>query len=115
MSPKPEQGKLTNPEEVVGSSLAGCYSLVLSKALEQAGHKPGSIRTKATVDLEGQDGKFRIPRIGLDVQVEAQDLDDESRLQELAEQADQGCPVSQALSGTKIEINAQLAGAGARA
>lgn len=107
MSPKPREGDMTNPEEVVGAALAGCYSLMLTKTLEDSGHVPQSIRTTAAVELQQADGQTRIPRISLDVDVEAEDLTQE-QLQELTRQADQACPVSQALNGTTIEIASHI-------
>ncbi len=116
MGPKPKEGRVTNPEEVVGSALAGCYALLLARTLSDAGHRPVSIRTEASVDLEqrdGRDGRARIPEIRLEVEVEAEGLEGD-RLRELAQEADEACPVSQALRGTELKIDAHLSGAPAR-
>ncbi len=107
LSPKPREGQLTNPEEVVGAALAGCYTLMLTRALTDEGHDPKRVRTSAAVELEHREGRPRIPKISLDVQVEAEGLSEEE-LSSLSQQADEACPVSQALGGTSIEINTRL-------
>lgn len=107
VSPKTRQGEVTNPEEVLGAALAACYTLVLSQTLSDAGHEPESIRTSAAVDLTHDGTKPRIPQITLDVEVSAPGVDAD-QLQSLSKQADEGCPVSQALGGTAIQINAHF-------
>jgi len=114
MSPQTRKGEVTNPEEVVGAALAGCYTLMLAKTLDDAGHSPETIQPAAAVDLQHEDGRVRIPRISLDVEVQAAELD-ENRLQELAREADDACPVSQALGGTTIDINARQASSKSKA
>lgn len=50
-----ENEKGTNPEELIGAAHAGCYSMALSMLLEQAGHEPGQIDTRAQVTLARKD------------------------------------------------------------
>src|SRR5574338_574495 len=52
-----EEGKGTNPEELIAAAEAGCYSMALSANLEKAGHPAKQVRSTATVKLEMVDGK----------------------------------------------------------
>ena len=109
MAAKTRQGEVTNPEEVVGAALAGCYSLMLTKTIQDADHLPGTIKTAAAVDLQEGDDGVGIPRITLnvDVELESEGLD-EQELQKLAEKANRNCPVSKALAGPEITVKATL-------
>ena len=51
----------SNPEELIGAALAGCFSMALAVGLERAGITPQNIRTSAKVHLEKQDSGFGIP------------------------------------------------------
>lgn len=97
----------TNPEELIGAALAGCYTMALNATLEKEGNKPNSVRTEARVHF-GKDGEgFAITRI--DLQTEA-DIDgiEEAKFSEIAEQVKKECPVSKALTGTQITLDAKL-------
>lgn len=107
VAPKTSEGKTTNPEEVVGAALAGCYSMMLAKKLEDAGYKPRLVKAIAGVDLEHGDDGPHIPQISLTVDVDAEDLDDDT-LKRIAREADDHCPVSLALRGTTVNIDAKL-------
>lgn len=102
-----EQGPGTNPEELIAAAHAGCFSMALSLMLTEAGYEPGSIETTARVAIEKQEKGFRIVRIDLETEVSAAGID-ENTFQEKAQSAKEGCPVSQALSGTRIELKATL-------
>jgi osmotically inducible protein OsmC len=99
-----ESGKGTNPEELIGAAQAGCFSMFFSALLTKAGYTPESIQTSATVHLgEGPTitlievrSQAKIPGIG------------ESEFQELAEAAKKNCPISKALAGPEITLNATL-------
>jgi osmotically inducible protein OsmC len=98
----------SNPEEVIGAALAGCFSMALSVGLEKAGATPERIRTSAVVHLDRQDEGFAITTIELDTEVEAQGIDD-AAFQDVAEATKEGCPVSKALAAVdKIELSARL-------
>ncbi len=98
----------SNPEEVIGAALAGCYSMALSLGLEQGGAAPRSISTSAEVTLERRDGGFAITAIHLDTEVDADDIDEAAFL-EIAEQTKAGCPVSKALAAIEdIGLDARL-------
>jgi lipoyl-dependent peroxiredoxin len=102
-----EEGKGTNPEELIGAAEAGCFSMALSSNLEKAGHPANTIRTTATVKLEMIDGGPKITSIDLDVQAEVPGID-QAKFNEQAEITKQKCPVSVALAGTKINLKARL-------
>ena len=88
-----ENGKGTNPEELIGAAHAGCFTMQLAFNLEKEGITPESIDTNATVVLE--DDKT-ITKIQLETNVEAEGLTNE-KLQKLAEDAKENCPVSRLL------------------
>ena len=99
-----EEGKGTNPEELLGAAHAGCFSMFLSALLSGAGFKPTRIATTATVHLtEGP----TISLIELQTRAEVPGLT-EADLQKHAEAAKKGCPVSKALTGPEIRMHAVL-------
>lgn len=104
-----EEGKGTNPEELIGAAHAGCYSMALSNMLAEAGHTPESVKTEAKVRLEMKDSGPAITRIALVCRAEVPGLDEDGFL-EHAEKAKTGCPVSQALSAVEITLDAALVG-----
>lgn len=100
----------TNPEELIGAALAGCYSMALSANLGNAGYAPKRIFTKAQVTLGRVDGKARITRIHLDTEAEVPDIKN-GEFQKIAattKDHETGCPVSAALSGVEITLDARL-------
>ena len=98
----------SNPEEMIGAALAGCFSMALSLGLETAGHKPQSIKTSADVKLDKQGDGFAITGIELTTVVSAPGIDD-AKFQDVAQATKKGCPVSKALAGTTITLKASLA------
>ena len=102
-----ESGDGTNPEELIGAAHAGCFSMALAAGLSAAGHAPERIHTVATVDIEQQDGGFAIPRIRLETEARVPGID-QAAFKEHAETAKASCPVSKALAGTTIELEAKL-------
>lgn len=100
-----EDGKGTNPEELIGAAHAGCYSMFLSALLTTAGFKPTRINTTSTVHLG--DGPA-ITLIELRTEAVVPGLTEQA-FQEQAEAAKRGCPVSKALAGPKITLTAKLA------
>src|SRR4030066_2298674 len=99
-----ETGPGTNPEELLGAAHAGCFSMFLAALLTKAGFKPTRIATTATVHLG--DGPT-ITLIELDTHAEVPNLT-ESDLQKHAGEAEKGCPVSKALAGPEIRMQARL-------
>ncbi len=97
----------TNPEELIGAAHAGCFSMALSAALSRAGLSPRRIATTADVALEKVGEGFKITGIVLRTSAEVPGID-EAKFREFAEGAKKGCPVSQALAGTDIKLEATL-------
>lgn len=99
-----------NPEELIGAGHAGCFTMSLADLLSDRGHPPEDLRTTARVHLEQLDQGFAITRIDLETTGQVPGID-EATFVALAEQAKATCPVSRALSGTEITLQASLAAA----
>jgi len=97
----------TNPEELVGAALAGCFSMALSAGLGKSDYTPDSIETSAAVHLEKVEAGFAITRIELTTRAKVPGITNDE-FQKIAEATKAGCPVSKALAGSKIELNATL-------
>lgn len=97
----------TNPEELIGASLAGCFAMALNATLEKEGTPATNVKTQAIVHLGKDDSGFVIARIDLSTTAVVPDIE-EARFQEIAEAAKQGCPISRALAATKIVLDAKL-------
>jgi len=102
-----EEGKGTNPEELIAAAHAGCFSMALSAGLTKAGHPPTRIHTAARVHLEKVGEGFGITRIELTTEAQVPGIDNKA-FQEQAEGAKKGCPVSKALAGAQISLTATL-------
>jgi lipoyl-dependent peroxiredoxin len=103
-----EDGDGTNPEELIAAAHAGCFSMALSLGLGQAGHEPESIETEATVQLDKVGDGFAITHIVLRTRARVPGIDADE-LQQQAQAAKDGCPVSKALGGVgSIELEAEL-------
>ncbi len=101
-----EEGAGTNPEELIAAAHAGCFSMALSKQLEDAGMKADEINTTATVRLEKTDAGFTITKVHLDVSVRAAG-GEQSAFETAANNAKAGCPVSRLLNA-EITMDARL-------
>jgi osmotically inducible protein OsmC len=102
-----EEGVGTNPEELIGAAHAGCFSMALAAGLTKSGHNPTRISTDASVSLEKVGEGFKITTIELNTEGEVPGIDENTFL-EHAETAKKNCPVSQALAGADIKLNARL-------
>ena len=102
-----EEASGTNPEELIGAAHAGCFSMALSGNLGRAGHRPERVETAARVHLEKAGDGFRIAKIDLDCQARVPGIDEATFL-EVARQSKEGCPVSRALAGVEIALDARL-------
>ncbi len=102
-----EEGQGTNPEELIAAAHAGCFSMALSGVLGKAGHDPKRVSTEAQVSLVKGDAGFTINRIRLVTEAEVPGMDEEEFM-EIAEAAKAGCPVSRALAGPEIVLDATL-------
>lgn len=95
----------TNPEELLGAAHSACYSMAFSHALAQAGTAPESLQVTAAVTFEPGTG---ITGSHLLVSAKIPGISPED-FQRLAEEAKANCPVSKALSGIPITLEASLA------
>lgn len=103
-----EEGEGTNPEELIAAAHAGCFSMALSGELGRAGYDPETISTEARVSLAKGEAGFGINRVVLVTEASVPGIGEEE-FQALAEAARKGCPVSRALAGTEILVEATLA------
>ena len=97
----------TNPEELIAAAEAGCFTMSLANLLSEAGSPPADLRTTVRVRLEQLDEGFRITRIAIKTVGNVPGVDD-AQFVALAEQAKATCPVSLALAGTEITLEAGL-------
>jgi osmotically inducible protein OsmC len=102
-----EDGEGTNPEELIGAAHAGCFSMQLSGVLGAGGNSPESISTEAKVQIVKAGEGFKISKVELTTRGRVPGLDD-AGFQEAAETAKKTCPVSVALAGTEITLDATL-------
>lgn len=97
----------TNPEELIAAAQAGCFTMSLADLLSEAGSPPQDLRTTVRVRLEQKEEGFRITRIAVTTVGDVPGVDEE-RFIALAERAKSTCPVSLALAGTEITLEASL-------
>ena len=101
-----EEGKGTNPEELIAAAHAGCFSMALSAELGKANIKPESISTEATLAMEKLEAGFTITKVHLDVSAKIPNAD-KAAFDKAAADAKAGCPVSRVLKA-EITMNAKL-------
>ena len=103
-----EAGGTTSPEELIAASHSACFAMQLSANVAQAGGTPQSLEVQADVSL-GPDpaGGFRLTGIKLTVRGEVDGLDADG-FRQAAEAAKAGCPISKALTGVDITLDAAL-------
>ena len=102
-----EDGAGTNPEELLGAAHAGCFSMALSVVLGEAGHQPESIVTDAKVRFGKEGDGFAIQSVQLTTRARVPGMDEDG-FRQAAEAAKDNCPVSKALTGTEISLDAAL-------
>lgn len=102
-----KNGNGTNPEELIGAAHAGCYSMALSNELAEAGYDPEFVKTNAEVTFEITDDGPAITAIKLICEANIPKIE-EDEFNNFAEGAKKGCPVSKALAGTDIILEAIL-------
>ena len=101
-----EEGRGTNPEELIAAAHAGCFSMALSGQLAQAGLTAESINTTATVRLEKVEAGFSITSVHLDVTARIPGANRQA-FETAANNAKAGCPVSKVLNA-EITMEANL-------
>ena len=97
----------SSPEELIGAAHASCFSMAFSHALDQAGYAPEKVDTSAEVTLSKTTDGFAISEILLKTKGRVKNIDEE-KFQEIAREAKEGCPVSRALTGSSIRLEAEL-------
>jgi osmotically inducible protein OsmC len=101
-----ENGKGTNPEELIAAAHAGCFTMALSGELGKAGLVPASLRTSATVTLEKVEAGWTVTESHLEVVGKIPGASADA-FRAAAEAAEKGCPISRLLN-TKITMEAKL-------
>ncbi len=101
-----ESGTGTNPEELIGAALAGCFTMALSNSLSQAGHVPDEVKTEARVEMDKVGDKMTITGIHLETTGRVAGVD-RNTFDDLVEKTREGCIISRVLN-TKITVNAKL-------
>ncbi len=102
-----EEGKDTNPEELIGATHATYLSMALANDLAQVGYSPKRIETEAEVTLDKVEDNFRITTITLNTNTEVVGVDEKTFL-EYANNAKKNCPVSYALRTVDVKLKAKL-------
>jgi osmotically inducible protein OsmC len=101
-----ENGKGTNPEELIAAAHAGCFTMALSAQLGTMNFTPQSLRTSAKVTLEKLDAGWTISKIHLDVSGRVPGIS-ASAFESAAASAKANCPVSRLLKA-EITMDAHL-------
>ena len=95
----------TSPEELIAAAHSTCFSMALANGLAQAGNAPDALDTKADVTFQAGKGITGI-HLSVRASVPGMSADDFAKQ---AQTAKENCPVSQALTGTTITLDAELA------
>jgi lipoyl-dependent peroxiredoxin len=104
-----QPGGKTSPEELIAAAHATCFSMFLAGVLTKAGHAPTRLETDAVCTLEPLDAGPRITSMRFSVRGEVDGVD-EDVFRAAAQEAKEGCPVSNALSeSVEISLEASLA------
>lgn len=101
-----EDGKGTNPEELIGAAHASCFTMALSFALADAGYNEGELDTSAKITLEKSEEGFEITQSALSLKAKVDGIS-EDEFAKLAQDAKENCPVSQLLNA-KITLDYTL-------
>lgn len=103
-----EQAPGTNPEELIAAAHAACYSMALAATLGRKGYQPEHVETRAICHLTPQQPSgFKITKMRLETRGRVPGID-EATFKQIAEEAEKGCPVSNALRSIDIELDAKL-------
>ena len=100
----------TSPEELVAAAHASCFAMALSFGLGNAGHPPERLAVSAVVTFDQVDGGWKVASSALTVRGKVPGMDD-AAFKQAADDAKDGCPISQALKGNvDLSVNASLDG-----
>lgn len=97
----------TNPEELLGASHAGCFTMAMSLILQEAGYTAERMDTDAEVTLEQVEGGYAITAVKLTLRASIPNIEDR-QFHELAAKAKANCPISRVLNA-QITLDAELA------
>lgn len=101
-----EEGKGTNPEELIGAAHASCFTMALSFALSDAGYDDGELNTTAKISLNKNDDGYEISQSALTLAASVEGIS-EDEFAKIAQEAKENCPVSQLLD-TNITLEFTL-------
>jgi osmotically inducible protein OsmC len=102
-----EAGGKTSPEELIAAAHATCLSMALANGLAEQGCPPTRLETDAVCTLEQTDAGFRITSMRLSVHGDVEGIEEEA-FRAAAEEAKDGCPVSNALGDVQVTMEASL-------
>ena len=102
-----ENEKGSNPEELLAAAEAACFSMALALGLEKAGTPSTKVETSAACTVEKQGAGFTITTMKLTVRASVPGIQD-AAFQKAVQETKVGCPVSRALTGVKIDVDARL-------
>ena len=102
-----QPGGKTSPEELIAAAHATCVSMALANGLAQAGHTPTRLETDAVCTLDQTDAGFRITKMQLTVRGSVDGIGEDA-FKAAAQEAKEGCPVSNALDAVEISLDASL-------
>jgi osmotically inducible protein OsmC len=97
----------TSPEELVAAAHASCFSMALSHGLTESGHEPEHLSVSAKVTLDERDGAPTVTTSELTVTGRVPGID-QAAFEQAASDAGENCPISRALAGVEISVNAKL-------
>jgi osmotically inducible protein OsmC len=97
----------TSPEELIAAAHSSCFSMALAHGLTEAGHPPEHLEVSAAVTLDEKDGAPTVTTSELTVSGRVPGID-QATFEQAASDAGKGCPVSRALAGVEITVNATL-------
>jgi len=100
------EGK-TSPEELIAAAHASCFSMALAHGLTEAGNPPEHLVVTAKVTLDERDGAPTVTTSELTVTGRVSGID-QAGFEQAAADAGRGCPISRALAGVEITVNATL-------
>lgn len=98
----------TNPEELLAAAHAGCFNMALSFQLGGAGFTPEELDTEARVEMSQEGVHYKVAKVTLKLKARVPGISRE-QLEELATNAKETCPISQALAAVEIVLEVSLA------
>lgn len=101
-----ENEPTTNPEELVAVAHAGCFSMAFASTLKKKGYEPQRLETSAVLTMEQVNGAWTITRVRLEVDGQVPGLD-QAAFQQIAEEAEKGCPISRLLRPGLQEVQVE--------